>query len=319
MKVSSDQIQNLIYGQGLSLQKAADRLGVTKSAVARAKRKYDSGSIEPAEDTAEDTARVKDLENQLRIERQKVDDLRRGLGRHIVIKEADSHFKVALISDTHYGSLYHDPDATYAFLEYAQSQGVCHVLHAGDVLEGERMHFGQDRELSHAGLTAQLAAINETFPTGLDMNISFIIGNHDISYRKQSGIDVGAAIARETGWEHIGDCFGEVKYATPNGDYRITLVHPGGGTAYAVSYRMQKQIEQWEGGKKPDMLVAGHFHKAMWLPSYRNVSGLYPGCFQKQTPFMASKSLAAHVAGVILDVTVGGEWNSVKAEYVTFY
>lgn len=317
MIVTEEQFRALVAVEGLSYQKAADRLGVSKSAINRAAKKYKEPRVD-APAPSEDTSKVKELERQLSVEKQKVEDLRRGLGRNLAIREVDSHFKIALISDTHYGSLYHDSDALKAFMRYAEDQGVGHALHAGDVLEGERMHFGQERELSHTGLTQQLGAMQDQFPhTSID--VSFISGNHDMCYRKQSGIDIGGAIAHEMSWDHVGDSFGEVKFDTPNGDYRIALLHPGGGTAYAVSYRMQKIIEQWEGGKKPDCLVVGHFHKAMWLPSYRNVSGIHPGCFQKQTPFMASKSLAAHVAGVILDVTVGDGWKSAKAEYVTFY
>lgn len=317
MKVTQEQIRDYVIDGFLSYQKTADILGVSKSAVARAARKYteEHNVFEPQ---TIDDPRVQELEAELALEKQKVEDLRRGLGRNVSIRTTGPDFKVALISDTHYGSLYHDKDALTAFLDHAANRGVQHIIHAGDVLEGEKMHFGQDRELSHAGFAKQLDALVSQYPRSY-IPVSFITGNHDRSYYKQSGIDVGGEIAKTMGWENLGDCFGEVKYQTPNGDYRITAVHPGGGSAYSLSYKMQKMIEQWEGGKKPNCIVAGHFHKAMWLPSYRNVSGFHPGCFQKQTPFMASKSLAAHVAGVILDVTVGGEWNSVTAEFMTFY
>lgn len=286
--------------------------------VALPDRSADVANDEPDTDLAR---RVRDLEKELVIERQKVSDLHRGLGRHVVISALpENEFSVAIISDTHYGSLYHDSGALRSFLEYAADQGVTEVVHAGDVLEGEHMHFGQERELSHHGVTKQIEAIGETFPHDLGLNVKFITGNHDISYRKASGIDVGAAISDATDWEHIGDMFGEIRYDCPNGSYRLGIMHPGGGTAYALSYRLQKTIEQWEGGKKPHMLVAGHFHKMMSIPSYRNVHGIHPGCFQKQTPFMASKSLAAHVGGLIVRVRVGDDlWNAVTTEFLTYY
>jgi len=71
----------------------------------------------------------------------------------------------------------------------------------------------------------------------------------------------------------------------------------GPATSYAVSYRMQKMIESIAGGRKPDMLASGHYHKAETLPSYRNVFGVDVGCFEDQTPFMASRASAAHVGG----------------------
>lgn len=93
----------------------------------------------------------------------------------------------------------------------------------------------------------------------------------------------------------------------------------GGGTAYAVSYRPQKAIEQMEGGRKPNMAAFGHFHKAEFLPAYRNVCGIQTGCFEWQTPFMARLPTAAHVGGWIVQVQPGKSYNVVKAEFVAFY
>lgn len=335
MIVSKEDIRKHIIKKHKTYQQTADALGVSKSAVARAAKKYrqvaevEEGftGLEHNRDQfvrveRDEALRIRELEHALQVERQKVSDLRRGLGRHISVTKQSSSFKIGIISDTHYGSLYHDASSLRAFLEYAKGEEVVEILHAGDVLEGEHMHFGQERELSHAGFTKQIRALVESYPSDIGIPVKFITGNHDLSYRKAAGIEVGDAIAYEMGWENLGDAFGEIKYETENGDYRIVLVHPGGGSAYALSYRLQKQIEQWEGGKKPNMLIAGHFHKAIWLPQYRNISALHPGCFQRQTPFMASKSLAAHVAGVILDITVGPKkemWNRVNAEFVSFY
>lgn len=325
MKVSKEEIREYIIRQGLSYRRTAEELGVSSSAVYRAAKKYGAEVFIDGFESTEEAKEIKEikeidrLNHLLDIERQKVQDLLRGLGRHVSIRECDSEFKIALISDTHYGSLYHDAASLKAFLEYAAGQKVVEILHAGDVLEGEHMHFGQERELSHAGFTGQLEAIKELYPD-VDIPVRFITGNHDMSYRKAAGINVGQAISDLMGWEFLGDSFGEVKYSTPDGDYRIGLLHPGGGSAYALSYKLQKIIEQWEGGKKPDTLVAGHFHKSVWLPHYRNVSGIHPGCFQRQTPFMASKGLAAHLDGWILKVRMWKQGpKAVTAECVSFY
>ena len=89
----------------------------------------------------------------------------------------------------------------------------------------------------------------------------------------------------------------------------MQLIHPGGGSSYALSYRPQKIVESLEGGTKPDMLAIGHYHKADYIPSYRNVATLQVGTFQRQTPFMSRQGLAAHVGGWIVDVTVGDGHN----------
>lgn len=278
--------------------------------------------VDPPPPMTDETRRIRELEHQLRGAEQRVADLHRSLGRHVkIIKNKQNTFRFALISDTHYGSLYHDTGALHSFLRYVAASGVTTVLHAGDVLEGEKMHFGQDRELSHAGLTQQLEALAE-FPHGLGLDVKFITGNHDICYVKASGVNVGQMIADATGWECLGDMYGEVSFDTPSGAYRVGLFHPRDGSAYAMSYKLQKIIEQWTGGKKPHMLVVGHYHKALSIPQYRNVHAVHPGCFQQQTPFMAGKGLAAHVGGWIVEVTAGGEkelWNAVRTEFVSYY
>jgi hypothetical protein len=74
-----------------------------------------------------------------------------------------------------------------------------------------------------------------------------------------------------------------------------------------------------EGGTKPNLLGIGHFHKAEFLPSYRNIAVFQAGTFEKQTPFMARKGLAAHVGGWVISVTVGKTSNVIRGEFVAFY
>jgi hypothetical protein len=97
------------------------------------------------------------------------------------------------------------------------------------------------------------------------------------------------------------------------------LIHPGGGTSYALSYRAQKIVESLEGGTKPDLLAIGHYHKADMIPSYRNVCAIQTGTFERQTPFMARGGLSAHVGGWIGEVVKGKGHNTIKAEFVAFY
>ena len=61
------------------------------------------------------------------------------------------------------------------------------------------------------------------------------------------------------------------------------MLHPGGGSSYALSYRIQKIIESLDSDNKPDCLLVGHFHKAFTLPAYRGVAAVAAGCTQRQT------------------------------------
>jgi len=66
-------------------------------------------------------------------------------------------------------------------------------------------------------------------------------------------------------------------------------------------------------------LLLGHYHKAEFLPSYRNVAVCQTGTFERQSPFMARRGLAAHVGGWIFDVTVGKGHHVIRGEFVAFY
>ena len=70
------------------------------------------------------------------------------------------------------------------------------------------------------------------------------------------------------------------------------------------------------------MVILGHFHKAEIMPIYRNVYTIQGGCFQSQTPFMATKPTDAHVGGWIIEVVLGKRENltmRIKAEWLGFY
>jgi hypothetical protein len=140
-----------------------------------------------------------------------------------------------------------------------------------------------------------------------------------------AGVNIGKAIEERMlkagrKWKFLGEETGYVEVMTPIGKiFRLRLLHPGGGSSYAISYRLQKIIESLEGGTKPDMLAVGHYHKAEMLPNYRNVCGIQTGAFQWQSPFMARMGLAAHVGGWIIEVTTGADLISIRGEFVAFF
>lgn len=225
--------------------------------------------------------------------------------------------------DTQFGSLYEAAPQFRAFMALCEAEGIETVLHTGDVLDGHAIYRGQEFELHKVGLDAQLRWFEEVAPT-TGPRVEFITGNHDASFAARVGVDIGAAIAaRNPLWHCIGRDTGRVKFATKDGrGYEIMLLHPGGGTAYALSYRPQKTVEQLEGGDKPQMICIGHYHKAEYIPSYRNVAVMQSGCFQWQTPFMVRQSISAHVGGWIVRVTPGHAedlCNQVEARFVAFY
>lgn len=241
-----------------------------------------------------------------------------GAHRSITIP-TDREACFGLISCTHLGSLYSHLDGLRAFYAEAKRAGATMVLHCGDVCDGHKMYKGQEYEQADIGWEAQAQRFTDSAPA--DLPTYFITGNHDESLKKLAGLAPGADLARRrSDWHLIGSCSGRVELqAGGSRRYIVDLMHPGGGSSYALSYRPQKIVEQLEGGTKPDLLAIGHYHKAEWIPSYRNVCVVQAGTFQRQTPFMRDLGLAAHVGGWIFRVRMGDGCNVVTGSFVAFF
>jgi DNA polymerase II small subunit/DNA polymerase delta subunit B len=263
--------------------------------------------------------KIKNLEAQLKIEKAKVESLADVKGKVKVETSPDCHISFGLISDTHLGSLYFDSKSLSAYYDYVKAQGIEEVYVVGDVIDGHKIYRGQEFELRDLGLDAQVERIRKDWPR-VGIRTKFITGNHDASFKSEAGVVAGKVIeSARSDMEFLGEEQARVQWHTPNGKFEMMMLHPGGGSSYALSYRPQKIIESLEGGTKPDLLAIGHYHKAEFIPSYRNVCLIQGGAFQRQTPFMARQGLAAHVGGWIVDVVKGKGHNSIKAEFVAFY
>jgi len=230
--------------------------------------------------------------------------------------------KFAVIGDTHFGSIYEKTDALRLFLQHAKKEQCEFILHAGDVLSGHGVYQGHEFDVYAVGLEKQLKAAQNNLPNFLP--IHFITGNHDASFKKTTGVSVGELIQSKINCMHfIGENNGHIIITTPSRrKYKIALIHPDGGTAYALSYHPQKIVESLSGGQKPHMLIIGHYHKAEFIPQYRNVTSILAGTFEGQTKFMMRKHSAAHIGGWIVKVIVGEQKSlctRIQAEFINFY
>lgn len=263
-------------------------------------------------------SKIKELQKAVAVERAKVQALAEVQNSSTVKVSGGSEFTFALVGCTHFGSLYCNERALEAFYEHVADLGISTVYHGGDVLDGHRVYRGQEFELRDVGLDQQVERFKRFKAHGL--KTKFITGNHDQSFKTLAGVPVGKIMAEARGdFEFLGEEQARVMFKTSAGEYELMLIHPGGGSSYALSYRPQKIVESLEGGTKPDMLAIAHYHKAEFMPSYRNVATIQTGTFQNQTPFMARQGLAAHVGGWIVSVNVGAKFNAVRAEFIAFY
>jgi predicted phosphodiesterase len=229
---------------------------------------------------------------------------------------------IAVISDTHFGSSYCLREQLREFIEYAYSRGARHVLHAGDILDGCYDHGRW--ELSHHGLDKQIDDAIETLPRLDGLRYVAISGNHDETFTKSTGMDTGRAIVDRFRSEGRTD----LEYVGPRGamlrlgGVRIELWHPRQtSAAYSLSYRLQNKIRDTSVGRKPDLLLAGHWHTSVYLEQ-RGVHALACGTFQGGgSAFSKSLGGAPSIGGTLIswETTEHGTLRRVAVERSAYY
>lgn len=223
-----------------------------------------------------------------------------------------------IVSDTHIGSKYQQLTLLNKLYDQFEQFCVEDVYLPGDISEGIKMRPGHEQECFLHGSDDIEDYIIDKYPKRNGVTTHFITGNHDHSIIKLSGHDIGIKIAeKRKDMNYLGMSNAKV-YLTPN--CTMELNHPLDGAAYALSYSIQKLADSLSGGEKPNILINGHHHKALYL-FYRNIHMLEAACMQAQSPWMKGKRISAHVGGFIITVEVGetGEIKRFLPEFIPFY
>lgn len=229
--------------------------------------------------------------------------------------------KVAVISDLHLGSKYCLREQIKEFVQYAYSQGVREILCPGDVLDGIYRHglF----EVSHTGIDAQAQDLIETLPELPGLNYRSITGNHDFTFTESIGVDVGDYLMsyfQKRGRKDLHFYGNRGAFLRVKGAI-VHLWHPRSGVSYARSYAIQKHIEKYSSGEKPNILLCGHWH--VYCHVYeRGVHGIACPTFQGGgSAFGKSLGGAPAIGGMILswDLTSHGTMRHFIHEYRAYF
>lgn len=204
------------------------------------------------------------------------------------------------ITDTHLGSVYTDPDMLYQAFDVFANADVDFIAHAGDVHEGLSHRPGHMYECSHLGYSAQLDHSREVFAEWDHTPIYMIDGNHDRWYIKSNGALIVDELCRgQDNLHFLGHDEGDIDI---NGII-IKLWHGEDGSSYAFSYRIQKIVESFSGGQKPNVFLCGHTHKALSVFD-RNIHCVSIGAIQKQSKWMRSKRAASHTGFYVIKMGI---------------
>lgn len=191
--------------------------------------------------------------------------------------------------------------------DHFEREGITTILNAGNWIDGEHV-FNRTELIVAPGMDNQLDYMIDNFPQRKGLTTYYIAGDdHEGWLQKREGIEIGrylqlrAAGQGRNDLRYLGyaECDISLKYGS--GSAVLRVVHPGGGSAYAVSYTDQKRTESYQGGEKPNIEVVGHYHK--FNQGYpREVHTVQCGCTCDQTLFMRKKRLQAHVGFVVIKI-----------------
>lgn len=233
--------------------------------------------------------------------------------------------KFGAVGDNHMGSRYERMDVLEALYDEFERQGVTTVFNTGNWIDGEARFNVHD--LNVRGMSGQVDHFVKNYPKRKGITTFFIAGDdHEGWYVQREGINIGeyaemkAKQAGRTDLVYLGYMEADVKIPAKNGETVVRVLHPGGGSSYAISYTTQKIIESYQGGEKPHVLLIGHYHKAEYIFN-RGVHAIQTACTQDQTPFMRKKKLAAHLGGWIFEFGAddNGAITRFRQEFIPFY
>jgi predicted phosphodiesterase len=242
-----------------------------------------------------------------------------------VKKLSTGSFKFGVTGDNHLASKYERLDVLNSLYDYFESEGITTVYNTGNWIDGEA-RFNKHDLICH-GMDNQIQYFLKNFPQRKNIITRFITGDdHEGWYTQREGVNIGSYMqfkARDMGRTDLvflGHMEHDEIIKTKLGETRVRVLHPGGGSSYATSYSVQKIVESYTGGDKPDILLVGHYHKAEYT-YYRGVHIVQTGTTEDQTPFMRKKKLAAHLGGWVVEFSNDdkGAVTKFKTEFIPFY
>jgi hypothetical protein len=223
--------------------------------------------------------------------------------------KANEPYRFGLVADTHIGSKHCRLDVLDDLYNWFAREGITRVYHAGNWIEGEARFNKHELDDRAHGMQAQLDLMVEQYPHRRGIETHYVSGDdHEGWYSQREGVDIGRMLqdtARRAGRKDLvslgyKECFITLEHPKTKRHARMLIDHPGGGSAYAISYAAQKRIEAAQGGEKPAIWAFGHWHKHGYFQA-RNVHAILVPCTKDLDTFGRKKGLEYHVGGVIIE------------------
>ena len=224
------------------------------------------------------------------------------------------YLKFWLLSDSHLWAKESALDELGEFYDRAKDKGVECFVHCWDLVDWAWVYSWQQFEQSEVWFNDQLELVKNKYPN-VWLPTYFIGGNHSESYLKWGWADIAKAI--ETVRKDLinlwfYDATIKINWVT------IQLRHWGGGSSYALDYKLNKFIDKIPAWKEPDIFALWHYHQALYA-LHRDIHWFLPWSFLKENMLSKRFQLWNTVWGWIVEIEKDTKWRSkINMEYIKF-
>lgn len=221
------------------------------------------------------------------------------------VTDGKGWIRCGLVADTHLCCREERLDALHSIYDLFASEGIVDVWHAGNIVDGyiEKINGAS---VFCTTMDDQMQYVIDNYPARKGVTTHFITGDDHEGWWIKTGFNFGGhlqLLAQSQGRKdlvYIGHVEADIEYQLGDSSVVMKIQHPGGGSAYARSYTGQKQVEAFQGGEKPAILVQGHYHVTNYMLD-RNVHVIGMPGFQDQTVFARKKRLRMEIGGALLE------------------
>ena len=265
------------------------------------------------------------LDSAVRIDADFAPNPKRIALTHDLADYEGKYVRFGVVGDKHLGNMHARLDVLKLLYDLFAAEGITTVYDTGNWIDGEA-RFNRGELLVH-GLDQQVDYWIDNHPARDGITTYFVAGDdHEGWYQQRECLEIGKYAmlrARDAGREdlkYLGYAEALVELKAASGSRFMMVNHPGGGSAYAISYKGQKYVESLQGGEKPAVVLQGHYHKFnVGYP--REVWVVDTGTCCDQTLFMRKKQLQAHVGGCIVELMQAPDGRIVRfrSEFLPFY
>lgn len=219
-------------------------------------------------------------------------------------------FKLGAMSDWHDGSKAAQISARNRAIQIMYDEGVRDIIVAGDINAGNRVYKGQELDNVSMRPDHQTAITEHYCPRYDGLRYHIMGGNHDWSFVVQGGHDALKNLCdRRDDFLWYGYDLVTVRLTE---DVDALVWHPSGGSAYAMSYRSQKMVEQIAFEQLMDVIkknatpkvrfvFVGHWHNIFMWYSKGPINIVHTGGFEGQNNLTRRiGNISPHICAMII-------------------